>query len=326
MSPPRVLSIAAGLVAGVILITGCSTQTQSTAPAASRTAASVSTDATLDDPTSLAAIGELVDLRPGRVTQLDRVFRIWDVLPDGSLGPVLEIPTEVESRITGTEVHDGRTYKVEETIITEFGQEYPNTLLLRQDRSGLYFFQPEEARDAQPSIALGENDAPSLPPDLAAAWAMTADRPQAWRAALARTLTKVALVRAIAAGSLAGTTTLAGPPGGPLSDEVTLLRYPLRPGATWDGLVGFNVWTVEAVGTTVLPVGRMWTARLDIDLPGIFDGNDKVTYWYGAPGEVKHLQFIRDVATDENGEPIGEFVTEDEALITSYEPGTDDPL
>jgi hypothetical protein len=338
---PQHSTVLGAVVLASLVVMGCSHKqsTPSWSPTAAAVATEVTTDATLEEPTSLAAVGELVDLRPGRESRLDRVFRIQDVLPDGSLVTAFEIHSIVVSRITGTETHAGRTYFVEDrTVQEDGGPVLPYTHSpFRQDRSGLYFFQPEETRDARPTIETGDADQPGLasnfPADLTAAWVATAGRPEAWRATLARRLQTVALVRALAAGapsraSFAGTSggvaTLAGPPGGALADEVTLLRYPLHPGATWDGLVGFNVWTVEAVGNTVLPIGRTWTARLDISLPGITDDDDKITFWYGAPGEVKSKQHFLDVATDQNGEPIGKFVSEDETLITSYTPGSED--
>ena len=103
-------------------------------------------------------------------------------------------------------------------------------------------------------------------------------------------------------------------------NEITLLRYPLHPGATWDGRVGFNVWTVEAPDQLSLPAGRFRAYRLDIDLPEFFGPGDRYTIWFGAPGEVAHSGHFIEDAVDQTGEIVGTVEVEDNLKLTAWSP------
>ena len=333
-------------LAAVVLAAGCSSRWQSTAPINPSTSSvsatsAITTDATITGPTTLAPGGLLVDQRLGRETRVDRTFRAQQFDPSGALVSTIEVHAILRSTVTGTEEHNGRTYVVESATFEEDGgpPQASNPPPTRQDRSGYFFYQPETPRGTRSSLEFGDADQPGLSADLGGVWvrAKAAGWSSAARAVLARQLQTMSLARSLAgapggaptlasASTAGGVTTLAGPPGGSLSDEVTYLRYPLHPHATWEGLPGFNVWTVEAVGPTPLPIGSTRTARLNIDLPQIFTSEDRATYWYGAPGAVKWIVHVEDEATDQNGDPIGTIVSDEDAVITEYTPGTGDPL
>ena len=108
--------------------------------------------------------------------------------------------------------------------------------------------------------------------------------------------------------------------GGPQQAEITFLRYPLHPNASWDGRPGFNVWYFEGWDDLVTPAGNFRAARLRIDVPGQLGPDDVVQTWWAAPGETKrHYHFVAPL-TDETGQVTGTFEADETFLVSSYQP------
>lgn len=243
----------------------------------------------------------LVDLSPGRVTRIEGEWRMRQI-PDG--GP----PGAWETHPSGlvrtmqpddaTPIPGGPSYRVEDEASTDD----PATVLLvslwRQDRSGLFLYQ-EDVAAARPLRLAGVTSPPAL-----------------------RALAIIEQKRAAVMGALAQempTRRATAQPGGPGPHEITLLRYPLHPNASWDGRPGFNVWTVEAKEWLDTAAGRFHAARLSIVVPGAFGPDDYALTWWAEPGEVKRHYHFLVPATDVNGNPIGVFEFEETLEVTQYE-------
>jgi len=240
----------------------------------------------------------LVDLSLGRVTRVDYVVRT-------RMTPTGQPPTEwVESRfarvltIVGedTPLPGGETYRVEESVDP---LDPENTLLRdlwRQDKAGLFNFQEDLAPTAM---------------RLAAA-RLALDDP-AHASQVARALTVIEAKRAAIRGRALARR-------GPQTAEITFLRYPLHPNASWDGRPGFNVWYFEGWEDLVTPAGTFHAARVRIDVPGLLGPRDVVQSWWAAPGETqRHYHIFADL-TDETGQVTGTFEADETFVVTSYQP------
>jgi hypothetical protein len=311
MSNPRFSSLpTAGVLAGLLgvaALSGCSTGTPME-PSGTRTsadelaAASARPDAGLDARDFFGNQG-VVDLSLDRLSVATGAFRAR-IVPEGQEpGPWVEVTFTVERQVMGlsTPAFGGPTYVRERVRRTEGTNPFTHEDLWRQDRSGLYLYQADAEAAALPRLRIASMArtiaGPSATPEQALAYARAAEDVAAKRAAL-----------------------LLGPPGGALSSEITFLRYPLHRGASWEGRVGFNVWTVEEVEWLALPTGRMRAARMRIELPGQFGPNDRALTWWDAPGEVKREFHLFGTATDEQGNEIGEFETLESFELTAYGP------
>jgi hypothetical protein len=242
----------------------------------------------------------LVDLSPGRVTRLEGEWRMRE-LPDG--GP----PGAWETHSNGfirtvqpgdeTPVPGGPSYRVEHEAAIDDPATVNVVDLWRQDRSGLFLYQEDVDAPRTLHVAGVRSSA------VQRALAIIEQKRAAARGAL---FTDMPTRRATAA------------PGGPGPHEITFLRYPLHPNASWDGRPGFNVWTVEAKEWLDTDAGRFHAARLHIEVPGAFGPDDYAITWWAEPGEVKrHYHFLAPM-TDMNGVPIGMFEFEETLDITQY--------
>ena len=266
--------------------------------------------------------GGVVDLSLGRVTHHRRVFRVRLVAPGEKPGDWSEFAPEAWTmRVSGEVERNGLRYAVEEQSVDGSTGD-PFETWMRQDRSGLFVYQAD--LDAQNAL----EDAGSVRSVFLAhvtAWldaqAFAPERRDAIEAAAARiALKRDAMSRTFgAAGNLP--VALAGPPGGPAAAEITFLRYPLHPGARWEGRVGFNVWTVEALEWLPTPVGRFPAARMRIELPELFGPNDAYRTWWSRPGEVRRRAHFESEATSPEGEPLGILQSEEENDLDGYVPG-----
>lgn len=241
-----------------------------------------------------------VDLRFGRLTVVEGEGRVRSILTGQEPGPWGTFRERIERQVVDlrTPVGGGPTYRVERVLHHEGGgTPFEAFDLWRQDRSGLYLHSPEgfEAPIARRMRA-----------------AVRAGAPAGHAAAFARATARVLGKRdAILAG---------GPPGGPGTDEITFLRYPLRRGASWDGRVGFNLWTVEETEWIDTPAGRLHAVRLRIEIPGAFGPRDEALTWWQAPGEVRRAFHLFSDAVDDGGNVIGEVEFEESFALTVYQP------
>jgi hypothetical protein len=242
----------------------------------------------------------LVDLSPGRVTRVDYVVRT-------RMTPAGQPPSDwSETRfarvltIMGEEtpVAGGETYRVEESIDPEHPENVLRHDLWRQDKAGLFNFQADLAPSAM-RLTAGR---------------LVLDDP-ARAAQVARALAVVEAKRA----AIQGRVPRALARRGPLPEEITFLRYPLHPNASWDGRPGFNVWYFEGWEDLATPAGPFRAARVRIDVPGQLGPNDVVQAWWAAPGETqRHYHIFADLE-DETGQVTGTFEADETFVVTSYE-------
>ena len=309
MRTPFVPSPAVLVVAcAILLLIGCSRRTTETltGPAAPATAtAFVEAAGSLPGVDPIVEFGPplpggaFVDLGPGRVTRSERVLRIRGISENGPPEEWFELERRTWSaRVTGEVERNGRRYVVEEAAPITSPDE-PLVTWFRQDRSGLFVYQEDLEPTASRTVAsldagrflLGVHawlEGSARSPEAKAALFAAAEQIARRRDAVERALGRATVAFAEPA------IVRAGPGGGPAQAEITFLRYPLRPHASWDGRVGFNVWTVEALEWIPSPAGRLAAARLRIDLPKFFGPNDVYRLWYGRPGELRrhaHFEF-----------------------------------
>ncbi len=267
-------------------------------------------DAPIDGVVDARGAVSLVDLGDGRRSDLG--FHAEAII-EGNTEPEFVDDWVERYEIVGGRVVDGVAYRVEETTYLGVPPLDPIENLFRQDRSGLYLWQEDAgpiARDviaAEPARAT--LDVGRVESALAAR-GLDAATVRAYVRAAARI---AARLEALESG---------GPPGGVGASEITFLRYPLRPGRSWVGREGFNVWTVEGHEVIDTPAGRLGAWRLHIVLPNDFGPNDRYVTWWAAPGEVKRRFHAEAVATDENGNPIGIMIFDQEAELLDYRPGS----
>jgi hypothetical protein len=305
-------AIAATLIA--VTLTGLACSRQGTDPTSSAVSAasairSTDSDAGIDAGTLSSQASGLVDLSLNRLTRVEGTFRIRVTLTGQTPGEWLEFPFTRERQVIGTQAPEpgGPEYRVERETETSDPEPVVTLDLWRQDRSGLFLYQSDVS-------------SPSAP--LAARALRGLDATQV--AAFDRALRNIAAKRDAAQGL--------GPPAelstrrngstfrGVGPHEITFLRYPLRPGATWEGRPGFNVWTVEALEPIASPAGRFHSARLRIEVPDFFGPDDTARTWWGMPGEVKREYHLFGDATDENGTVIGRVEDTESFLVTAYQP------
>ncbi len=296
-------------------------------PATSVSADALPADA-IDVPARLPG-GRLVDLDPGRLTRVAFTFRLR-IIPDGEdPGPWEEHHLVRQFQVMGTTERNGLTYAVETFAeVTDEGVEFYEPSWFRQDGSGLFLYQEDLERGAEARDRSGVG-----PPGHAAfdgsiesairSQARDEREAEAYAAAWREVRSKLdALASLRRSGDAELAVRAARRPGGVGPAEITFLRYPLRPGASWEGRVGFNVWTVEALESLPSPVGRIATARLRIELPEFFGPQDRALTWWGIPGEVRRAYHFESIATDETGEKIGTFEAEESYALLDYLSGS----
>ncbi|MGH7726206.1 MAG: hypothetical protein ACREOU_12335 [Candidatus Eiseniibacteriota bacterium] len=271
--------------------------------------------------------GIAVDLGVGRVTRIDRLIRGRLSLDGQAPEEWEEIRETVLLSVVGTVELNGLTYAIEKQAE---GEHTESENWFRQDRSGLYLLAGGSERDARTDgVTLGDAVASAWTPevDRAVADAIESRIPDESRRAAFREAARLLRVkleaveaarRFVASGPAVS---LAQPPGGIAPGEITFLRYPMRPGAQWDGRVGFNVWTVEGHDNLATAAGRFRAARLSIVVTDAFGPNDRALTWWGTPGETQRAYHLELDATDETGNVIGTFEFEDTYALAEYVAG-----
>ena len=208
------------------------------------------------------------------------------------VNPADTIHSEIDRDLIGSEVLFDREYILEqETTVQDSrpGEIFRYWTRYRQDPSGLYYADicacdtpnadgaASVARVSSEAGALNANVPASSTPELLAAYDAVQQR--------------LGLLRRAALGARIQDTRK---PGGALSNEVTLLKYPLRPGSSWVLREGF-VYTVEALETLDLPIGRQLGYRIRVDFGSNPDPNSSIYVWFGRAGMLGYRIWYRQI-------------------------------
>jgi hypothetical protein len=223
----------------------------------------------------------------------------------------------------------GNTYVAERQTFTSDVGTGTSWVVYRQDGRGLY-----EVDDAIPLFTCGDlRDGLSLAGNAEGRDAISALAQRAWAgrapsasAARERWLQRewtrqIQLHQQIRAalGIAPGERPFPGPPSGALPGEITRLRYPLRPGQRWiirdDPLLASRVVAREKLRIGAVPVDAF---KIQITSE-LFGPSDRVYIWYGRVGYVGMIAEVSSTAMDDEGNPLGRLVTQQQEILTSYE-------
>ncbi len=299
----------------LLLATSCSRSLSPTSPARIPAQASGEPLAVLTASPSAGWAG-FYPLAVGSRWVYSRHVVAWIVPTQGPPGDSVEVQTTLEHTLTGLETWQGRTYVVEDDIETGQGPGLGMSVLYRQDRSGLYEaarIMPGASGSAEVAAASAARAAEGIDAALALRLAPQVAGPHqaAWQAAIARLQARRAVLRALFGAA-------ARPGGGPLDGELTRLRYPLHPGASWEILHDpLVIATVEAADQLVLPAGRFHGQRIRIVWPQVFGPNDRAHVWYGRDGFLALEDHLESVAVDDNGNLVGTAVFSESQRLVS---------
>lgn len=235
----------------------------------------------------------------------------------GSLPPYVAQIIE-ERTLVGTENLFGRQYILEEWRRTSDSGSGADTstfwLRYRQDRAGLY--EADVAVTHPPSgmrRAATASGSDALTRHVCA-FAPEASR-EAYREACDRLLARAEVLHLGFSPEAPERLAPAGPPGGVLPDELTRLRYPIRPGQEWT--IREYPWfggVVEAHEVLDLAPARMPGYRIGItnELTG---PNDMVFVWYGRDGFLGQSVHLETEILDINGNPIGTLAFDEHLFL-----------
>ena len=305
-SPARVLGMAA-----LLLFTGCSRQ--STIPSASDTldgGAERLLGPEIGSPSDMFGRGRGSSFYPlaiGNQWTYSIRSRSTIVTEAGAQPPVVTQSPWIAS-ITGTAVTDTRTYFIQaeyDPRVVGPGPGPASTILMREDRSGLY--EADQFIRATPT---------ALRPTAATQWRASMDPAIAGTtqsAAFARAADVIAARLDLVMGGGMGRPS----PGGPDPGEISMLRYPLRPGAHWV-VRNSPLFTRTVVDRVVarLPAGVFdsWKLRGDSEL---FGSTDRVHFWYGRAGLLRIRIHVEAEATDEAGNSVGRLIVDQDQVLTA---------
>jgi hypothetical protein len=301
------------LLSGLALLSGCGRQTPLAPDPTNGYALGT------EDEMAPAIQGAFFPLTVGNRWHATGEFSVAIVPPQGSPYGELFIHDDITRRLIGTEAVSERSYvvmeeaTVESNLSPEETQPIVNWIRYRQDVTGLYEADiassiPPVLEATQPggvvSSAVQEASGP-VTGDVAERLtrSVPAEQASAFASALERVRQKVELIRYARAALTPG-----GHGGGLLPGEITRLRYPLRPGASWtirpDPL--FSAF-VEGVDALTLPAGNFASYRMRINSE-FFGPRDEVHVWVGRSGQLAFRYHVESVATDIDGNEIGEAV------------------
>jgi hypothetical protein len=298
-------------IATVLLLGGCR------GGDASFTAPETDANATLTRDAVLPVGGQgFLPLDVGNVWHYDRTFESIMRDNDGNVIDMQSLEENVVHEIVGVEQRFGRTYILNEQRFVREGGDLLWWNRYRQNRSGLYSADIGLGEPPASGLAAANRRQPTqsqllMPQTLPMhSLVMAPEQLQAWGVAWQRLVEKR---MAIATAQL-------GPPGGALSDEITLLRYPFRPGRRWQNRVTPFLVESEVEGHDVLelPAGRFsaWRVRLTNEA---LDENDSVLFWYGRSGLLAETIHIESVATDLGGNVLGTVVSDETMLLADLQ-------
>src|SRR5262249_18550582 len=99
----------------------------------------------------------------------------------------------------------------------------------------------------------------------------------------------------------------------------TRLRYPLRPGLRWtirdDPLFASRVIARQKLRTDA---GTIDAFKIQVT-SDLFGPGDRVYIWYGRVGYVGLIAQLTSTETDEEGNPVGRLVSQQQEILTSYQ-------
>lgn len=263
------------------------------------------------------------------------------VVPNvGEPGTPDTMRTKTQTEVTGTEILSGTSYTLLEQRWTQGTVHGTYWFRYRQDRMGLYEADVSIVQPPSSGLRVLTSTEAREAPREASAWETQASR-EAQRERLAaqlhqrgvhpgfvraldQALARHAMIREVAStvrfGAERGATSKASPTGGPLAQELTRLRYPLHPGASWIVLDDPRVTAmVEARETLAFRDRRLTSWRIRIDWPGVFGPRDVAHVWYGRCGELQLVAHLEGVATDENGDPVGLLISDESTVLVGLD-------
>jgi hypothetical protein len=260
---------------------------------------------------------EFYPLKLGNHWTFERHFTAVFVEDDGTIAPIIDAHTGIESELVCEETIGGLSYIVEHDVETFESEVFDNWVRMRQDAAGLYeadvatsipaSCDTRPSRSGSPQRISDDTEARILE-RLAAAASNPAELvalQSAWDQVRER---YVALHGVVGPG----VGLLGGKAGGVQSGEITRLDYPLHTGQTWVVRDDPDYSSTDE-GADVLhtPVGTISARRIRIDSE-FFGPGDRVIFWFGRHegfvGLNAHTEFI---VTDGNGDPIGKVVSDD---------------
>jgi hypothetical protein len=293
-------------ILGIVLLSLACARQNPIAP--SNTAAVVGSSPRLAATPPAPSRADFYPLTIGNHWHYDRTF-LLRYAPGADPGDTIR--SEVDRDLIGKEVLFGREYVLEqETIVQDSrpGEIFRYWTRFRQDREGLYYadlFASEPPQTDDVSTPMAVSSPVPATPNLNASVPSTQQRLAVYEMAERR----LSILRQAALGARRWAT---GGPGGAASNEVTLLQYPLRPGASWalreDPRV---VYTVEALETLDLPIGRRLGYRIRVDFGSEPDPNSTTHVWYGRAGMLGYRIWLLQIG----GYPSGYFEAEEEEWL-----------
>lgn len=249
--------------------------------------------------------GAFFPLTEGNTWNYERVIRAGGpgMTPD-------EFASSVERTTGNTTSFEGHDYRVLEERYIEGEETILYCILIRQDRNGLF--------EADRSIS----ECGDVPQSRASLLGSVLS-PQAgdrYSAAKARLMAKLNAIDVALSRGLAGTPVAGGKGLKPLAEsqgELVRLRYPLRPGQTWE-IRGEPLFTAEVVrrDRLVTQAGTFSAWRIAVHPPGLEEG-DFLDVWYSREGFLGHRLHVTSTSTP-GGEPL---VYEETMLLTDLDIG-----
>ena len=226
----------------------------------------------------------------------------------GAAQPPVDDVGTVDVDMTCTQSLDGLDYSIEHSVSRYPTYTSESWIHYRQDRGGLYradggIFTPPPCAVSGPAARL--MGSPSLADRVIAAHPSYAID----RSSLERLDARRAAVEQL----------LSGRASRAFGTEYTILRYPLRPGASWtlrDDLA--LVATVEALEVVAVPAGRFNVYRVRLDNPGVYGPNESVTLWYDRHGVVKTVSHFEGPLNDVSGNVIGTLLSDNVRDLTEW--------
>lgn len=232
------------------------------------------------------------------------------------------------SEIVGTDEQFGRDYMLERRSIQEsIPGDVIQWIRYRQDGRGLYeadvsIYLPPGGDIDTPGMAMDLSESRSLKWErmsLEVAGSAGSTRTGALEDARIRLLEKIRIVDELFNRAGSDRSPERGKKGGVLPDEITRLRYPLRPGQEWvirdDPYFGSVVVCNDILD---LPAGMIRCWKIEVT-SSFFEENDKVFLWYGRDGLIRSFAHLESISMDPSGNPGNTLVSEEDLYLVEFD-------